>query len=163
MLKEIASAYRMLSSHLWADQEVLEASSLILKINRSGLPGTVCEGQPGISYAEVLSALPIKITTDSLSKFPHLVLTIYSCLSNSQVVQEASYSETGRWPAYSKQATKLPFCASQEAARCLQPEDHSKNTSPAASQTHRWPALFTQNNSLILQSYHKGTKTRKNL
>lgn len=28
---------------------VLEASSLILKVNRSGLSGTFCEGQPGIS------------------------------------------------------------------------------------------------------------------
>ncbi|KAK4818847.1 hypothetical protein QYF61_020066 [Mycteria americana] len=37
-----------------------------------------------------------------------------SSVSELLVLQEASYSETGRWPDYSKQATKLHFCALQK-------------------------------------------------
>lgn len=68
--------------------------------------------------AEVLSEetllLPSKLP-ETVSQNSHAcVLTIYSSLSNSQVPQEASYSDTGRWPAYSRQAMKLHFCASQK-------------------------------------------------
>lgn len=108
----------------------------------------VCEGQTGISCRGSFwrdTALPIKITTGSLSKFPHLVLTIYSCLSNSQVLQETSYLEAGRWPAYSKQATKVHLGASQKLQDVFSLKITTKVPPPQLAR-HEWPALFAQHN-----------------